>query len=98
MDEDYGGNYITIEDEDCQEFELEQLDTLEYNDSEYALFLPADMEEDDPDYGYIILRIEEHDGEEFYCSVDEEEELVAVYDLFMEKLFDDEDTDESGDE
>ena len=68
MDEDYGGNYITIEDEDGQEFELEQLDTLEYNDSEYALFLPADMEEDDPDYGYIILRIEEHDGEEFYCS------------------------------
>lgn len=56
------------------------------------------MEENDPDYGYIILRIEEHDGEEFYCSVDEEEELVAVYDLFMEKLFDDEDTDESGDE
>ena len=98
MDEDYGGNYITIEDEDGHEFELEQLDTLEYNDSEYALFLPADMEEDDPDYGYIILRIEEHDGEEFYCSVDEEEELVAVYDLFMEKLFDDEDTDESGDE
>ena len=98
MDEDYGGNYITIEDEDGQEFELEQLDTLEYNDSEYALFLPADMEEDDPDYGYIILRIEEHDGEEFYCSVDVEEELVAVYDLFMEKLFDDEDTDESGDE
>ena len=98
MDEDYGGNYITIEDEDGQEFELEQLDTLEYNDSEYALFLPADMEEDDPDYGYIIIRIEDHEGEEFYCSVDEEEELVAVYDLFMEKLFDDEDTDESGDE
>ena len=79
MDEDYGGNYITIEDEDGQEFELEQLDTLEYNDSEYALFLPADMEEDDPDYGYIILRIEEHDGEEFYCSVDEEEELSLIH-------------------
>ena len=52
------------------------------------------MEEDDPDYGYIILRIEEEDGSEVYCSVDEEEELVEVYDLFMEKLFADEDTDE----
>ena len=98
MDEDYGGNYITIEDEDGQEFELEQLDTLEYKDNEYALFLPADMDEDDPDYGYIILRIDEQDGEEFYCSVDEEEELVAVYDLFMEKLFNDEDSDEGEDE
>lgn len=94
MDEGYGSNYITIEDEDGNEFELESIDTIEYKGSEYGLFLPADMEEDDPDYGYIILRIEEEDGSEVYCSVDEEEELVEVYDLFMEKLFADEDTDE----
>ena len=57
------------------------------------------MEEDDHDYGYIILRIEEEDNEEVYCSVDDEDELVAVYDMFMEQLFDeDEDTDETGDE
>ena len=57
------------------------------------------MDEDDPDYGYIILRIEtDENGEEIYCSVDEEEELVAVYDLFMEELFADEDTDEGEDE
>lgn len=30
--------------------------------------------------------------------MDEEEELVAVYDLFMEELFADEDTDEGEDE
>ena len=57
------------------------------------------MSEEDPDYGYIILRIEEEDNEEVYCSVDDEDELVAVYDMFMEQLFDeDEDTDETGDE
>lgn len=99
MDEGYGSNYITIEDEDGSEFELEQISTLEYSGAEYSLFLPADMDEDDPDYGYIILRIEtDENGEEIYCSVDEEEELVAVYDLFMEELFADEDTDEGEDE
>ena len=99
MDEGYGSNYITIEDEDGNEFELEQIATLAYKDSDYSLFLPADMSEEDPDYGYIILRIEEEDNEEVYCSVDDEGELVAVYDMFMEQLFDeDEDTDETGDE
>lgn len=95
--DDYGGNFITIEDENGKEFELEQLDSLEYAGVEYGLFLPADMSEDDPDYGYIILRVEEEDGEELFCSVDDEEELVKVYDLFMERIFN-EDTDEPEDE
>lgn len=90
MDEDLGSSYITIEDEDGNEFELEQLATMEFNGNEYSAFLPADMAEDDPDYGYIILRIEEENGEELFCSVDDEEELVAVYDRFMELLFDEE--------
>ena len=52
--------------------------------------------EDDPDYGYIILRIEEENGEELFCSVDDEEELVAVYDRFMELLFDEETDEQEG--
>ncbi len=100
MDEDYGSNFITIEDEDGNEFELEQVDTLEYGGEEYNLFLPANMDADDPDYGYIILRTDydDTDGELTYSSVDDEELLVAVYDLFMEKLFSDEDNDEGGEE
>ena len=42
MDEDLGSSYITIEDEDGNEFELEQLATMEYNGQEYSAFLPAD--------------------------------------------------------
>ena len=90
MDEDLGSSFITIEDEDGNEFELEQLATMEYNGQEYSAFLPADMDEDDPDYGYIILRIEEENGEELFCSVDDEEELVAALDRFIELLFDQE--------
>ena len=98
MDEDLGSSYITIEDEDGNEFELEQLATMEFHGQEYSAFLPADMSEDDPDYGYIILRIEEENGEELFCSVDDEQELAEVYDVFMEQLFNDEDSDEAEDE
>ena len=94
MDEDFGSSYITIEDEDGNEFELEQLAELEYEGRSYAAFLPADMDEDDPDYGYILLRIEEENGDEVFCSVDDEQELAAVYEAFMAQLFEDEDSDE----
>ena len=98
MDEDLGSSYITIEDEDGNEFELEQLAELEYEGRNYAAFLPADMDEDDPDYGYILLRIEEENGDEVFCSVDDEQELAAVYEAFMAQLFDDEDSDEPEEE
>ena len=98
MDEDFGSSYITIEDEDGNEFELEQLAGLEYEGRSYAAFLPADMDEDDPDYGYILLRIEEENGDEVFCSVDDEQELAAVYEAFMAQLFDDEDSDEPEEE
>ncbi|HBD85815.1 MAG TPA: DUF1292 domain-containing protein [Clostridiales bacterium] len=98
MSEDFGSDYITIEDEDGNEFELEHILTTGYNGSEYALFLPADMEEDDPDFGYIILKITEENGDELYNSVDDENELAEVYDLFMELLFREDNPDGEEDE
>ena len=51
-------------------------------------FLPTDIDEDDPDYGMIILRIVEENGEEMYESVEDEAEEEAVYEAFMRVLFD----------
>ena len=90
MDEEFGASYINIVDDEGNEFELEYLDTIECEGREYAAFLPADMAEDDPDYGIIILRIVEVDGEEQYESVDDEDELQTVYERFMKILFEDE--------
>lgn len=87
MSEDYGASYITIEDDEGNEFELEHLNTLEYEGEEYMVFLPADMDEDDPDYGFIILKVEEVDGEEQFASVDDEELLQRIYDYYMELVF-----------
>lgn len=90
MDEDFGGSFITIEDEEGHEIELEVLDTLEHENTEYVLFLPADMDEDDPDYGYVILQIVELDGEEQFQDVEDQELLQTVYEKFMERIFGDE--------
>ena len=87
MDEEYGASYITIEDDDGNKFELEHLDTFRYENEEYMVFLPADMEEDDPDYGLIILKVVEEDNEESFVSVDDEQELQRVYEYYMENLF-----------
>ncbi|MBQ5977118.1 MAG: DUF1292 domain-containing protein [Oscillospiraceae bacterium] len=91
MSEDYGSDYITIIDDDGQEFELEVLDTMDYNGETYMAFLPADMDENDPDYGMIILRVvQDESGDDLYESIDDEDQLQDVYEHFMVLLFDDE--------
>ena len=92
MSEEFGSDFVTIVDDDGQEFELELLDTMDYNGMSYTAFLPADMAEDDPDYGMIILRSQpDENGEEIYESIDDDDELQDVYEHFMVLLFDDED-------
>ena len=91
MSEDFGADFITIIDDDGQEFELEVLDTMDYNGETYMAFLPADMDENDPDYGMIILRVvQDENGEDVYESIDDDEQLQDVYEHFMILLFDDE--------
>ncbi len=91
MSEEFGGDYITIIDDDGQEFELEVLDTMDYNGESYTAFLPADMDENDPDYGIIILRVvQDENGEDIFESIDDEAQLQDVYEHFMVLLFDDE--------
>ena len=92
MSEEYGSDFVTIVDDDGQEFELEVLDSMDYNGESYMAFLPADMDEEDPDYGIIILRVvTDENGDEVYESIDDDEQLQDVYEKFMVLLFDDED-------
>lgn len=90
MSEEYGPDFITLTDEEGNEFELEHLGTLEHKGNTYMSFVPADMDEDDEDFGLILLKVVEKDGEELLADIDNEEELDEVYEQFMEVLFDDE--------
>lgn len=97
MDQDFGSDFITIQDEDGNEFDLELLDTLEVDGKTYAVFTPADidtMDVNDPNYGLIILRCGEEDGEEVFDSVDDEAELDHVYECYQAIL----DAEEEGEE
>ena len=90
MSDEYGSDYISVTDEDGNEFELEHLDTIEHDGGLYMAFLPAGMDEDDEDYGMVILKVEEEAGEQLLATVDDAGELDAVYNLFMQQLFADE--------
>jgi hypothetical protein len=95
-DNGFGGDFVTVTDDEGNNFELEHLDTIEVDGKLYMAFLPADTDEDDPDYGTIILRVEDGDGEDMLSTVDDEDELNHVYDVFLEQVFggDDEDDDD----
>ncbi len=92
MSEEFGSDFITITDDDGTEFELEVLDTMDYKDQSFVAFLPANMDENDPDYGIIILRsIIDENGDELFESIDDDDELQDVYEHFSAILFDGED-------
>ena len=38
----------------------------------------------------VIMKVIEENGEELFSTLDSEEEEITVYDLFMERLFQDE--------
>ena len=91
MNEDFGPTFLTVTDEDGEEITLEFVDSLEYNGVTYTAFFPAEVEGDDtPDdeFGLVILKTVVEDGEEVLSTPDSDEELNAVYDLFMEQLQD----------
>lgn len=85
MDEGY---FIDLTDDEGNSFKLEVLGEVEYEGETYVVFLPADMDENDPDYGFVILKsVDMGDGEESFDSVDDEETLEKVYALYMEEVF-----------
>ena len=87
MNSEFGNDFITISDDEGNAFVLEHLDTIEIDDVFYLAFLPTDIDENEDDFGLVILRVIEEDGEESFESIEDEELLERVYNLFVERLF-----------
>jgi uncharacterized protein YrzB (UPF0473 family) len=94
VSEEFGPDFITVTDENGEDHELEFLDSIIENDQTYLALLPADMDEDDPDFGIIILKVEEENGNEILVDIDDEDELNRIYELFMTRLEEAEDEEE----
>ena len=95
MSEEFGPNLITLTDEDGKEIELDYVDGIEVDGRTYMAFFPAVAEDEDEakadEFGLVILKSIMENGEELLSTLDSDEELDRVYDLFMEQLMDDED-------
>lgn len=95
MSEEFGPNFITLTDEDGNDIELEYVDAIEVDGQTYMAFFPTVDDEGDEaaaeDFGLVILKSVMENGEELLSTLDSDEELDKVYDLFMEQLMADED-------
>ena len=85
-------NIIILNDENGNEVQFEFLDLIEYDSEEYVVLLPVMEEDDEEDDGeVVILKVDDSDeesDEESYVSVDNEETLTAVFEIFKDKFKD----------
>lgn len=81
-------NIIVLNDENGDEVEFEFLDLIEYEGEEYVVLLPNDDDEEPGEV--VILRLEDtgSEDEESYVSVEDEDILQAVFDIFKDKFKD----------
>ena len=97
MSDEFGPNFITLTDEDGQEITLEYVDALEHNGQTYMAFFPTIDEDTDEqaaeDFGLVILKSIMENGEELLSTLDDDQELDEIYELFMEQIMEDEEED-----
>ena len=88
-DEEELSNIVILSDENGEDVQFEFLDLIEYDSEEYVVLLPV-VEEGEEDSGEVVILKVENSGEEdeSYVSVDSEEVLNTVFEIFKEKFKD----------
>lgn len=97
MNENYEGeeldNIVILNDEDGNEVKFEFLDLVELDEEEYVVLLPVTEEGEEEEGEVVILKVEDTDDadseEESYVSIEDEEVLNKVFEIFKEKFKDD---------
>ena len=86
-------NIIVLNNENGDEVKFEFLDLVDLDDEQYVVLLPMIENSDEEEEGeVVILKLEDTDedsDEESYVSVDDEEVLMKVFNIFKEKFKDD---------
>ena len=82
-------NIVILNDEEGNEVQFEFLDLIEYDGEEYVILLPVEEEVSEEPGEVVILKLEKtSDEEESDVSVDDEEILNNVFEIFKEKFKD----------
>ena len=82
-------NIVILNDEEGNEVQFEFLDLIEYNEEEYVILLPVEDEISEEPGEVVILKVEStSEDEEPYVSVEDEEVLNNVFEIFKEKFKD----------
>lgn len=77
-----GGALITLTDDEGNDVEFEFLDIVEYDGEEYIVLIENDEDADE----VVILQINSIDEEtEEFVSIDDEEVLQTVFNIFKKK-------------
>ena len=97
MEENFNGeneeldNIVILNDEDGNEVKFEFLDLIELDDEEYVVLLPVTEEGEEDEGEVVILKVEDTDEdseEESYVSVEDEDILNKVFEIFKDKFKD----------
>lgn len=91
LDENYNPEFISVSDDNGDEYVFEVLDRLYTDDGkEYVAVVPADEEEDDDAIANIELIILEsttdENGDAFLAQIEDDDTYDAIEELFIERL------------
>ena len=84
-------NIIVLNDEEGNEVNFEFLDLVELDGEEYVVLLPMSDEGEEDEGEVVILKVEDTDTdseEESYVSVEDEDILNKVFEIFKDKFKD----------
>ena len=89
--EELDDNIVILNDENGEEVKFEFLDLVELDGEQYVILLPVEAVDPEEAGEVVILQLEDTDSEdeeESYVSVDDEETLNKVFEIFKDKFKD----------
>ena len=92
IDNEFGNDLNTLLDDDCVEHTFEVLDAIDNGENRYMALSPVydDPQQTLEDSGeLVILKVVTVDGEEFLETIEDEDEMDEIADIFMERLEED---------
>ena len=88
-EEDYEPDLLTLEDENGKEHTFEVLDAADIDGQRYLALVPYSADPAErlaADAEMLIMRVGEEDGEEYLDIVEDEDELYAAGQVFLNRL------------